>query len=83
MQNVVFTGQAIDTHGNAILRAKLAAECNRFGLNVQSAIKPNTSILVASRDDTVKARTARAYGVQVMSYSAFVSAFLPGVDLAA
>jgi hypothetical protein len=76
--NVVFTGAAVDAAGAAILRANLIAACRERGINVQPGIMASTKILVASRNDTVKARGAAARNIAVLSYPEFLGTFFDG-----
>ena len=78
--NVVFTGPAIDGAGNFIVRADLTLLCGSHGIDVQRAVRPDTHILVASRNDTVKAKRAAGRHKKVMTYPQFLSQFLPGVE---
>ena len=82
MLNIVFTGPAYDSTGKSILRADLGAACLVKGnLKLQSSVRGDTNILVASRTDTVKAQKAKDRGVAVFSYPEFIGKFLRGVDL--
>src|SRR4051812_45268548 len=72
MPHVVFTGAG--THprtGAQILRDHWYAMARHLGWNVQDKIDHNTTFLVASRFDTVKAKRARALGVEIMEYRDF------------
>ena len=81
--NIVFTGPAIDGNGNSILRASLSYACIQKGnLMIQSSIRKDTDILVASRVDTVKAAKASQAGIAVFSYPEFINRFLRGVTIA-
>lgn len=82
MQNIVFTGPAIDLNGQAILRASLVAACQFTGrFNVQSAVTATTDFLIASRADTTKAKKALERGVTVLTYPEFISRQLAGIPL--
>jgi hypothetical protein len=82
MLNVVFTGPAFDNAGHAVVRADLIEACKATGkFAVQSAVKPNTDLLVASRTDTVKAKAAAAKGLEVITYPQFIRSFLSNVEL--
>lgn len=82
--NVVFTGPAIDGSGCSIVRADLVGACSEEGnLHVQSTVRVDTDILVASRADTVKAKSAHARGLAVFTYPEFISRFLADVDVKA
>lgn len=82
MLNVVFTGPATDVLGRAIIRANLVAACHMTGrLSVQDAVKASTHVLVASRADTVKAKSAAARGVKVLTYPEFLREHLAGVAI--
>jgi hypothetical protein len=82
MMNVVFTGPAFDNGGHAVVRADLVAACEATGkFAVQSSVRMDTDLLVASRTDTVKARSAKERGVEVLSYPQFIRSFLSDVDL--
>ena len=80
--NVVFTGPAFDGNGQSVLRAHLAAACLSNGINVQPCVIGSTTALIASRQDTVKARGAKSRGVEVLSYPQFISKHLHGVEIA-
>lgn len=56
--NVVFTGPALDNTGNSIIRSNLIAACKKVGIAVQSSVRVDTAMVVASRVDTVKAKSA-------------------------
>jgi len=71
--NAVFTGPAFDKSGKSIVREDLIAACRNKGIVVQAGVKPSTTILVASRADTVKAKGAVARGLVVLSYPEFVA----------
>ena len=80
--NVVFTGPAIDGNGHSIVRAQLTMACQAKGnLRVQASVRPDTDVLVASRTDTVKAKTAAARGVAVFTYPEFINRFLTKVEI--
>jgi hypothetical protein len=81
MLNVVFTGPAFDTNGQSIIRANLIAACQKTGLFVQPAVKATTDVLVASRKDTVKAKTDKERGLKVLTYPEFISKFLAEVEI--
>jgi len=82
MLNVVFTGPAVDVLGQSIVRANLIAACNKLGtVSVQPAVKANTTLVVASRADTVKAKSAAARGVKVLTYPEFLIQHLAGVAI--
>lgn len=58
------------------------AACTQVnGISVQSAIKPDTDMLVASRKDTVKAKRAAESGLPVLTYPEFITRFLVDVDV--
>jgi len=81
MLNVVFTGPAFDGNGQSIIRADLIAACQKTGLFVQPAVKATTDVLVASRKDTVKAKSAATRGLKVLTYPEFISKFLAKVEI--
>jgi hypothetical protein len=62
VMKVVFTGPAFDNSGHSVVRSDLIAACESTGkFTVQSAVKADTDLLVASRTDTGRsgARPAR------------------------
>lgn len=71
--NVVFTGPATDANGEAVIRADLKKLAERMGYRVQNSITPATTLLVASRADTVKARGAYRRGITVTTYAQFIA----------
>ncbi len=80
--NVVFTGPAILEDGRLIPRSNLVAACKQFGaIQVQPRVRGDTDLLVASRTDTVKAKSAAASGIMVLSYQTFVDRHLCGACL--
>jgi hypothetical protein len=82
MLNIVFTGPAIDGNGNSVLRADLAAACQKKGgMAVQPAVRADTNVVVASRTDTVKAKRAEERGLAVLTYPQFIAHFLRGVSI--
>lgn len=82
MLNVVFTGPAFDNGGHSVVRADLIQACKATGkFVVQSSVRVDTDLLVASRTDTVKAKSAAEKGLQVLSYPQFIRSFLSTVDL--
>lgn len=81
MLNVVFTGPGFDGNGQSIIRANLIAACQKTGHFVQPAVKASTDVLVASRKDTVKAKSAKARGLAVLTYPEFISKFLAEVEI--
>lgn len=76
MMNVVLTGAAFDRTGRSILRADLIAACKEKQINVQTRVDAKTHVLVASREDTVKAKNAAKRGIGVMDYPTFIKTFL-------
>lgn len=72
MKRIVFTGQAMDAEGNVILRADLIEAAQAIGLTVYKNWEPGVDILVASRDDTMKAKRAQKSGTPVWSYPRFI-----------
>jgi hypothetical protein len=80
--NVVFTGPAIDGYRHSVVRADLISACAHKGnLHVQSSVRGDTDVLVASRTDTVKAKAAHARGIAVFTYPEFISRFMGSVEL--
>lgn len=75
---VCFTGPAIDGSGNALLRADLVDACRELHHDVHSSVRLDTEILVASRTDTTKAKSAQKRGVKVMGYPEFINRVLGG-----
>jgi hypothetical protein len=53
----------------------------KSGLFVQPAIKASTDVMVASRKDTVKAKSAQSRGLKVLSYPEFISKFLAEAEI--
>ena len=76
MLTVVFTGPASDALGPAIVSANLIAACELLGMAVQPAVKSDTTLVVASLTDTVKAKAAAKRGVNVMTNPEFMKAHL-------
>jgi hypothetical protein len=80
--NVVFTGPAFDSNGHSIVRSELAYACLCKGnLSVQSSVRGDTDVLVASRTDTVKAKNASLRGIAVFTYPEFIAKFLQDVPI--
>ena len=71
--SIVFTGAAELSDGTKILRAQLTKAAEQHGYRVVNRVMPGVSFLVASRDDTVKARSAKEKGLQVYTYENFVA----------
>lgn len=69
---VVFTGPATGLVGERILREDLTEWANDAGHVVMAKIDKTVDLLVASRGDTVKAKTAEKLGVKVIPYYEFV-----------
>ena len=79
---VVFTGPAFDNSGHSVVRADLIAACVSTGkFTVQSSVKADTDMVVASRTDTRKAKGAAARGLLVLSYPTFIRSFLSDLVL--
>jgi len=78
MLNVVFTGPATDSSNRPVIRRDLVAAVEAKGFTVQGSIRTSTTILVASRIDTVKAKSARDRKLTVTTYAAFIDAVLGG-----
>jgi len=70
--SVCFTGPAHNAAGMAILRADLIVAAQNCGYQVQSQMSATTQLLVASRDDTVKAAKAAERGIEVITYPEFL-----------
>lgn len=72
--SVVFTGRGIDP-GTGKLRVRedwcALARSKGFSAHPKDKVDRHTTYLVASEDDTVKARKAREHGTQVISYNDF------------
>jgi len=82
MEKVVFTGPATDLSGKPILRDNLVKACGRVpGLEVQKSVRRDTTLLVASRHDTVKAKAASSRGIPVMTYPQFIGTYLRGIAI--
>ena len=79
--NVVFTGPAFDSLGQSVARSNLISACKAVGYVVQSSVRGDTDLLVASRTDTVKAKTAEGQGKKVMTYPEFIGQFLSGIEI--
>lgn len=79
--NVVFTGPAVIEGGKIVTRAVLTQACVDHGFTIQSSVRKDTNLLVASRTDTVKAQNAALRGLAVMPYESFIASFLNGVEL--
>lgn len=73
--NIVFTGAAT-FKGERVMRDDLKRMAAQRGFTVQSMVSASTDILVASRDDTRKARAAVALGVKVLTYPGFCKCYL-------
>ncbi len=82
MLNVVFTGPAFDNAGQSVVRESLIAACQKKGtINVLPRVTSGTSLLVASRKDTSKARNAADRGIPVMTYPEFITRYLGDVTI--
>lgn len=81
MMKVVLTGPAVDGCGKSILRANLIEACQKAGVEVQPRVRADTTALVASRTDTVKAKTAQGRGIPVMTYPQFIATYLRGIEI--
>jgi hypothetical protein len=82
MIKVAFTGPAFDNAGHSVVRADLIAACQMTGkFAVQSSVRPDTNLLVASRTDTVKAKAAAEKGIGVLTYPQFIRSFLSNVEI--
>lgn len=68
---IVFTGRCPGGTGR-ISRTDLFRLCRHIGHTPQSAIDSRTQLLVASRYDTAKARSARDRGIGIMTYNVFL-----------
>lgn len=72
--SVVFTGKGIDP-ATGKLRVRedwcALARSKGFYADPKDKVTPGTRYLVASRDDTSKAASARSWGTQVISYNDF------------
>lgn len=72
--SVVFTGKGIDP-GTGKLRVReewcALARSKGFRADPKDKVQYGTTYLVASRDDTSKAASAKTYGTQVISYNDF------------
>lgn len=77
-KTVVFTGPAHDKHGSQILRDTLKEVAEACGFKVQGPVQATTSMLVASRRDTVKAKTALKRGLTVLTYPEFLALLIQG-----
>ena len=74
---VCFTGEATDTHGQAIPRSRLEAHAQQLGLRpVASVTKTGCDLLVAadSASASGKAAKARRYGIPIVSAADFLAA---------
>lgn len=69
---VVFTGPAHDHAGHPIVRKDLITACAKAQIEVWNKVAPGC-VLVAARDDTVKAKAAKQMGVTVMPYVKFLA----------
>jgi len=78
---VCFTGPAIDGSGSVINRSDLVDACKELSHTVHSSVRIDTELLVASRTDTVKAKSAKKRGVVVMSYPEFINRVLGGLQI--
>lgn len=67
---VVFTGPA-KINGQHVLRVDITDAASKAGCVIRGKIEPGVDVLVASRDDTVKAKNAAKLGVEVMTYDEF------------
>lgn len=69
---VCFTGKGIDPVFGALkIRTEWEALARANGFLPVSKVDANTRYLVASRDDTTKAKAARVNGTHVISYNDF------------
>lgn len=71
MNTIVFTGAAT-FKGQPVLRKNLIKFAEDRGLTIKTTVTANTTYLVASRTDTVKAKAAKRLGVNVMTYDDFI-----------
>jgi hypothetical protein len=69
---VVLTGPCVLSDGTRFLRETLSQAASKVGYLVPKGYDARCVIVVASRDDTVKARKAAAEGKLVISYDGFV-----------
>lgn len=74
MRYIALTGAAVGPDGRRIPRSELVRRCRRAGLIVGNTVRPLTDTLVASRDDTRKARAAKLRGLKVASYLELIAA---------
>lgn len=70
-------------NGELITRDSLRAACVSLGITVQSSIRSDTHLLVASRRDTVKAKHAQTQGIEVLSYPSFFNIFMRDIKIPA
>lgn len=73
---VCFTGPGHDRTGATITRKDLAELATAAGHTVQTGVTEDTDLLVSSRDDTLKAKKAKALEVPVTGYSQFIEDYL-------
>ena len=50
-------------------------------MNVQSSVRSDTNMVVASRLDTVKAKSAASRGLPVVTFPEFIAQFLGAVEM--
>ena len=77
---IVLTGPAY-LGKEKILRTRIITACKREKITVDRRITGSTNFLVASRQDTVKARAAKMMDVPVITYDDLIFRTLRGKTL--
>ncbi len=65
---IVLTGRC-HLGNRAIQRSEVCRRAGNVGIVVQATVRPSIDYLIASRDDTIKARRATEMGVRVIAYA--------------
>jgi len=71
-KTIVFTGRGITPSGEFKTRSWWEARADAAGWDISSMVRRDTGLLVASRTNTEKAKSATALGVWVVTYAEFL-----------
>lgn len=74
MPSVCFTGRG-EVDGAFVQRNTLEAMAQAMGWTIHDKVRSDTDYLIASRQDTSKAKAAREFGTKVMPYGWFHQAY--------
>lgn len=69
--NVCFTGRGHDMNGEFMERGDWERMAISVGCSISPSVNKYTDVLVASRNDTIKAIGAQSHGIVVMNYPQF------------